>query len=118
MVLSCYHISIHVEQSQNLNKSKSRFLGDAIMVSEGRRPTKVSATTRRCAVSLPDDMPMTYNAEVPARPTISQSYPHYLFGEPERRDPRMIWRFDLLSSPSARHSIIIVTSLERHRGGR
>ena len=35
-----------------------------------------------------------------------------------RRDPRMVWRFDLLSSPSARDSIIIVISLERHRGGR
>ena len=35
-----------------------------------------------------------------------------------RRDPRMVWRFDLLSSPSARDSIIIVISLERHRGER
>ena len=30
-----------------------------------------------------------------------------------RRDPRMVWLFDLLSSPSARDSIIIVISLER-----
>ena len=64
-----------------------------------RRPTTVSATIRRCPGPLPDGMPMTFNADAPARPTISQSDPH-LFGEPESSLPRS------QNGPAVRPSII------------